>query len=307
MADHVSLRRIGAPVVAGPPAGVRIRTRIHLTEAEATAVGAVGSFLGGVYRGELAGRIRAGHLDRESQAGWRAERKRAVTSVSSSRWAGAITRAVQDQYQLGMRGLAAHASDLRRAVEVLEARCALRPGESARVGAGDGGGRGGRRRGYRSTNERFAKTRRLAVLRSRLAAAEEALTAGRPSITVGGKRLWRHRANLDAVDAAAMTEGQWRARWDAARMFLTADGESGKAGGNETIRVDEAGQLRIKVPAALSTQFGSHLQIAAPVGFSHRGGEWADRIAGRRAVRYDISWDPARDRWYLDASWTHDA
>ena len=34
-------------------------------------------------------------------------------------------------------------------------------------------------------------------------------------------------------------------------MFLTADGESGKAGGNETIRVDERGRLRIKVPAAL--------------------------------------------------------
>src|SRR5882757_7072096 len=257
MADHVSLRRIGAPVVAGPAAGVRIRTRIHLTEAEATALGVVGSFLGGVYRGELAGRVRRGVLDRQSRAGWRAERKRAVTSVSSSRWAGAITRAVEDQYQLGMRGLAAHVGDLRPAVEVLEARCALRPGESAPAGAGDRGGRGRRRRGYRSANERFAKTRRLAVLRSRLAAAGEALAAGRPSITVGGKRLWRNRHHLDQ---AAMTEVQWRARWDAARMFLTADGETGKAGGNETIRVDEAGRLRIKVPAAL-TQFGSR---AAP-------------------------------------------
>src|SRR5882757_6127016 len=304
MVDGVSSRRIGAPVVTGPPMGVRIRGRIRLTEAEATALSVVGSFLGGVYRGELAGRIRAGHLDRSSQAaGWRAERKQAVTAVSSSRWAGAITRAVEDQYQLGMRGLAAHVGDLRRAVEVLEARCALRPGESAPVGTEGGGGRGGRRRGYRSTNERFAKTRRPAVLRSRLAAAEEALALGRPSITVGGKRLWHHRHHLDQ---AAMTEAQWRTRWDTARMFLTADGESGKAGGNETIRVDEAGRLRIKVPAALGTQFGSHLRITAPVGFSHRGGECAERVAGRRAVRYDISYDPARDRWYLDASWTHD-
>ena len=92
--------------------------------------------------------------------------------------------------------------------------------------------------GYRSAAERFAKTRRLAVLRTRLAAAEEALAAGRPSITVGGKRLWRNRNHLDATD---MTEQQWRQHWDAARMFLTADGESGKAGGNETIRVDEHG------------------------------------------------------------------
>jgi hypothetical protein len=135
MGERVSLRRIGPPVVAGPPSGVRIRTRIDLTEAEATALSAVGSFLGWVYRVELAGRIRAGHLDRTSQAVWRTERKRAVTAVSSSRWAGAITRAVEDQYQLGMRGLAAHVSDLRQAVNVLEARCALRAGESTPVGA----------------------------------------------------------------------------------------------------------------------------------------------------------------------------
>jgi hypothetical protein len=136
--------------------------------------------------------------------------------VSSSRWAGAITRAVEDQYQLGMRSLGARVGDLRQAVAVLEARCALRPGESAPVGTEDRGARGRRRRGYRSANERFAKTRRLAALRSRLAAAEAALAAGRPSITVGGKRLWR---NHDHLDEAAMTERQWRARWDAARMF----------------------------------------------------------------------------------------
>jgi hypothetical protein len=69
------------------------------------------------------------------------------------------------------------------------------------------------------------------------------------------------------LQAAELSIQQWRARWDGARMFLTADGESGKIGGNETIRVEEAGRLRIKVPAALSAQFGSHLQIAAPVGF----------------------------------------
>jgi IS605 OrfB family transposase len=86
-------------------------------------------------------------------------------------------------------------------------------------------------------------------------------------------------------------------------MFLTADGESGKAGGNETIRVDEHGRLRIKVPAALAGELGRHLVIAAPVAFSHRGPEWAERIGARQAVRYDISYDPCRGRWYLDASW----
>jgi hypothetical protein len=136
-----------------------------------------------------------------------------------------------------------------------------------------------------------------------LAAADGALAVGRPSVTVGGKQLWRNRTHIDET---GMTERQWRARWDAARMFLTADGETGKAGGNETIRVDEAGQLRIKVPAALTAQFGPHLQIAASVGFGHRGAGWVQRVMTRRAVRYDISYDPAKDRWYLDASWKQD-
>jgi hypothetical protein len=137
----------------------------------------------------------------------------------------------------------------------------------------------------------------------RVGAAEEALAVGRPSITVGGKRLWRNRHHLDQ---AGLAEREWRNRWDAARMFLTADGESGKAGGNETIRVDEAGRLRIKVPDALSAQFGSHLHIAAPVRFSRCGGEWGERVAGRSAVRSDITYDPAKGRWYLDASWKQD-
>jgi hypothetical protein len=296
-----ALRRIADPVAAGGPAGVRIRTRIHPTAAEAQTLAAVGELLGSVYRGELAGRVGLGRLDRKAHASWRAQRKQALTAVSSSRWAGAITRAVEDQYQLGMRGLVAQVADLRAAVGVLEARCVLRPGELAPVADCDSGGRPRRRsRGYRVAAERFAKTRRLAVLVSRLAAVEKAVSAGCPSVTVGGKRLWRSRNH---IDAAAITEQQWRNKWDAARLFLTADGESGKAGGNETIRVDEAGRLRIKVPGALADELGTHLVITAPVGFSHRGAEWWGRVAARQAVRYDISYDPGRRRWYLDASW----
>ncbi|MDT5182315.1 MAG: hypothetical protein QOI29_473 [Mycobacterium sp.] len=302
IAEGRSLRRIGDPVVVAPaPAGVRLRTRIRPTAEEAEALTAMGELLGSVYRGELVERIRLGRLDRTTHARWRAERKQAVTAVSSSRWAGAITRAVEDQYQLGMRGVAAQVADLRAAVEVLAQRCVLRPGQLAPAEGTEPHGRSRRRRhGYRSAAERFTKTRRLAVLRDRLATAEDVLTAGRPSITVGGKRLWRNRNHLAASD---MDEQLWRDRWDAARMFLTADGESGKSGGNETIRVDEHGRLRVKVPSALVEELGAHLQIAVPVQFTHRDGEWLARVAARRAVRYDISYDPDRGRWYLDASW----
>ncbi|MDT5259358.1 MAG: hypothetical protein QOD10_4438 [Mycobacterium sp.] len=97
---------------------------------------AIGSFLGSVYRAELAGRVRLGRLDRSAQARWRPQRKQAVTAVASSRWAGAMIRAIEDQYQLGMRSLSAHVSDLRQTIDVVEQRCALRPGEHAPPGPG---------------------------------------------------------------------------------------------------------------------------------------------------------------------------
>ena len=77
----------------------------------------------------MAARVELGRLDHKAHAAWRAQRKLALTTVASSWWAGAITRAVEDQYQLGMRALGVHVADRGSAVEMLEARCALRPGE----------------------------------------------------------------------------------------------------------------------------------------------------------------------------------
>ena len=79
MVERVPLRRVGDPVGAAPPAGVRIRTRIHVTETAAAALTAIGAFLGSVYRTELAGRVRLGLLDRKSHAVWRADRRQVIT------------------------------------------------------------------------------------------------------------------------------------------------------------------------------------------------------------------------------------
>ena len=57
------------------------------------------------------------------------------------------------------------------------------------------------------------------------------------------------------------------------------------------------------MPAALAEDLGSHVQIGAPVRFGHRAEQWWTRVAARHAVRYDISYDPGRRRWYVDASW----
>ena len=102
------LRTIADTFVVAPPSGVRIRTRLHPTGAEARALAAIGEHLGCLYRTDLAGRLRLGRVPAALRG--RTGRKRAMTALSSSRWAGSITRAVEDQYQLGLRALADEAS-----------------------------------------------------------------------------------------------------------------------------------------------------------------------------------------------------
>ena len=257
MAEGRSLRRIGEPVVAAAPAGVRIRTRLHLTVDEAEALTAIGDLLGSVYRGELAERIALGRLDRPAHA--------RVARASEAGSHGGVVVAVGrgDHPRSGgpVPARDARSGRPRRRICAPRLRCSSSGARCVPVncapvdGAEEATGRSRRRRrGYASAAERFAKTRRLAVLRGPFAVAEDALAAGRPSITVGGKRLWRNRNHLDATE---MTEQQWREHWDAARMFLTADGESGKAGGNETIRVDDSWPAAGQSPCRAGRQFGS--------------------------------------------------
>lgn len=251
----------------------------------------VGEHLGRLARADLAGRVRIGEAPAKDAG--RTARKRGLTVVSSSRWAGAITRASEDQYRLAMRGLRAERAGLRRAVRVVRARLA------APVG-----GRAGRVRGYPSQAERWQKQRRLAVLPARLAEVERRVEQGLPSITVGGKRLAKSRHNLDT---AGLTVEQWRQRWDAARLFLTADGESGAPHGNYTITVTPDGSVALVLPEPLRHLANAprgRYRLDCAVRFHHRREEWLDRATANRAVRYDITRDPERGRWYLDASWS---
>ena len=127
---------------------------------------------------------------------------------------------------------------------------------------------------------------------------------GRDSVRgAGGKALLRKRGN---PAAAGLTGERWRAQWKSARRFLTADGEKDKAWGNETIRWNpDEGWLEIKLPvplARLANRPHGRYRLSCPVAFAYRGDEVAAQAAGG-AVRYDISYDPARGRWYIDASW----
>lgn len=289
------LRTVAAPYVVERPKGTRVRTRLHLSGAEDEVMRRLGTFLGELARRDLAQRLSQGALDASAESQSRRVRKQQLTAVTSSRWAGAITRSSQDMCGTGMRNLQRYVESLRSRIEVIEKRLAV-PVAACDVAT--------RERGYRTTSERFAKSRRLGVLQGELLQAQARLDRARPRIVVGGRRLLRIRNNLEAAN---LSQEQWSEQWDASRMFLTADGESGKLHGNETISVSPEGELRIKIPAALVEEFGlgSHFTLSTPVSFNHRSVEWGDRTATRQAVRYDITYDPERGRWYLDASWVH--
>ena len=206
--------------------------------------------------------------------------------------AGAITRTSEDQLRLAGQNLRAERSCLQARIGRIRARLAV-----------PAGGRAGRTRGYATPAERHAKTIRLRSLQARLAGVERQLEAGTASVVRGGKALLRTRNNLAA---AGLTQDQWRRERESARLFLT-DGEKDKAWGNETIRwhPDES-WLEIKLPAPLAhlaNRPHGRYRLSCPAEFCYRGDEVAAQ-AMSGAVRYDISHDPARGRWYIDASWT---
>lgn len=287
-----ALRELAEPFVAAAPAGARVRTRLQVTAADAAVLREVGEHLGSLASADLAARCAEGRLGAKRRAQSRQARKRALTAGSSSRWAGAITRTSEDAWQLAYRNLLAERRSLLARIGRIEARLTAPPG-----------GRAGKVRGYMDPAERHAKTVRVQALRTRLAEVQHQVDMGRVSVCRGGKALLRQRHNL--ADAG-LTETQWRDRWAASRLFITADGEKDKNWGNETIRWHpDQHWVEIKLPAPLAhlaNRPNGRYRLSRPVGFAYRGGEVAAQSA-TGAIRYDISLDPRRGRWYLDASW----
>jgi hypothetical protein len=287
-----SLRQVATPFVAAAPGGARVRARLRLSAGDEAVLRKAGAHLGSLAGKDLAARCAERRLDARGRARSRAARKRALTAESSSRWAGAITRTSEDQVRLAGQNLRAAQRSLQARIRRIQARLAIPVGSKS-----------GRTRGYATAAERHAKTTRLQVLTARLGRVERQLDSGAVSVVRGGKSLLRMRNNLAA---AGLTENQWHSQWESARLFLTADGEAAKAWGNETIRWHpDQGWLEIKLPAPLAhlaNRPHGRYRLSAPVGFSYRGDEVAAQAASG-PVRYDIIQDPARGRWYIDASW----
>ena len=269
-----------------------MRARLRSSPQDEAVLRAVGAHLGSLAGKDLAARCAEGRLDAPGRARSRAVRKRALTAESSSRWAGAITRTSEDAYRLAGQNLRAGQSSLTARIHRIQARLAVQAG-----------GKAGNTRGYATAAERHAKTVRLQALKTRLGRVRQQLDSGTVSVARGGKALLRKRNNLAA---AGLTVDQWRREWESSRLFLTVDGEKDKAWGNETIRWHpEEGWLEVKLPAPLAdlaNQPYGRYRLSAAVAFGYRGDEVAAQAASG-AVRYDISHEPARGRWYIDASW----
>jgi len=116
------LRQIAAPVVVTPAKGVPTSARVRPTASETASLERIGVFLGALNRQALASRVRLGRVAGHQQAGWRAAEKRRLTALSSSLWAGALTRTAIDSYHMGMRALSAEAASLHAAIEMIGSR-----------------------------------------------------------------------------------------------------------------------------------------------------------------------------------------
>ena len=122
------LRPIAAPFVAAAPAGTRVRARLRVSAEDAAVLRAAGSHLESLAGRDLRTRCQQGRLDATGRAASRRERKRQLTALSSSRWAGSITRTTEDQMRLAERNLGAERATLRSRIKAIEARLPIPAG-----------------------------------------------------------------------------------------------------------------------------------------------------------------------------------
>ncbi len=230
-------------------------------------------------------------------------RKKALTAASSARWANAIIAGNDEKYRLARDGQYRHIVGLRAAITTTEKRLAqptvdiltavqLRQRRRAKLP-----------KGYATQAERFAKQRRLQVLRAELSRVSTDFECRRVRVTEGGKRLAKVRHHLEA---AGLTRTQWREKWECARGSIRAKGSGDEPFGNLTIAVTPDGQVSVRLPKPLehlaNTGRGRYVLSGKAV-FSYRAEEWLARITGGSSVAYTISAKPGKAGRYLTASW----
>jgi IS605 OrfB family transposase len=300
----------GVKPVPGP-SGAAIRTRLRTTPEDNTVLNAVAGHLGRLRRADLAHVCRPVppglSLDDEAKRQARRDalnvRKQTITAESSSRWAGTIIRANDDQYRLARESQARHIVSLGAAISSIEKRLAQPTGDTlaheyrkTRKGPT-------RTKGYATQAERFQKQRRLQSLRAELSRAMADRDHMLARVVDGGKRLAKTRHNLSTVGLA---EAEWRERWSRARWRIEANGSSDEPFGNLTITVTPTGEVSLRLPKPLehlaNAKRGRYV-LSGRAKFAYRAAEWQARITGGKSVSYALTRKPGRSGVYLTAAW----
>ncbi|WP_051717024.1 hypothetical protein [Streptomyces sp. NRRL F-5727] len=287
------LRVLAPPRVVVPTGALTVRTRLRLSDRDAVILRELAQYLSRLAARDLAERVALGA--RHTAADF-ARRKRELTALTSSRWAGTITRRSNEQWQLARRAQAAHLTQLAAEIEAIERRLV------APVGRRD---EATRAKGYPTRRVRAAKQQRLQVLRARVSRVAADAAAGRVHVVRGGRDLLHSRLHLDR---SGWTLEQWHDRWWQARNRIEADGEAGKTYGNQSLRVGPDGVVVVKLPPSLAERHREHCDrfgrytLDARCRFAYRAEEWRAQVEAHRAVGYTVRFDGGR--CYLAASFT---
>jgi IS605 OrfB family transposase len=286
--------------VVAPGAGVSVRTRLRLDPDERALLDAIGAHLTRARNTDLAAARRGEKAN---------DRYKVLVERFGihSRYAGTICVDNDAATRAAKEHLWRHRAGLRRTVATLERRIAA-PTRSS-CGCGQRRGCDACREGYATANERFQKQRRLASRVAELARVEGRLAAKDYPVVYGGRRLAGTRHHLEA---AGLTETQWRTNWSRARHWFGCAGNTGKPGGNPclTLTRGDGGhwQLTVSVPKPVADQLGvpTRVQLRHPIPLHHRSLELEERLEARSAVRLDLAPDTdnkGRRRTYLRIAW----
>jgi hypothetical protein len=208
----------GVKPVAGP-CGAALTTRLQTTPADEQVLDLVAGHLGRLRRADLAAITGPQPLDpaidetatRQARRTRLNTRKRALTAQSSARWANAIIAGNDAQYRLARDAQHRHLIGVRAAIATIEQRLAQPTGDTLTPEQRTAHRTATLPKGYPTQAERFAKQRRLQVLRAELDKVCADRRSGRPPCACGaGRQAAGHDpppARRGAPDTARVAPG----------------------------------------------------------------------------------------------------
>lgn len=138
------------------------------------------------------------------------------------------------------------------------------------------------------------KQRRLGILRSKL----ERFKTTKPSLIFGGRKLWNAQFNLEAN--GYQSHDQWLLQWKEYRHAqFSFVGSKDESAGCQVCQLNEDGELKIRVPAALERAFGKYVTaLGIQFAYGQEDIDWA--LQNHKAVSYRFARKDGH--WYLFAT-----